>query len=169
MLLIGASMGAVVSAQSNTVYYACINKSSGGIRMAKADQSCSANEDKIHWNQEGQPGAQGPAGATGPEGAQGPAGLTNVTVRESDVINAVAGQYADREASCLPGEKATGGGHYTGGGYGGSGGIDAGIMIVSSRPNVNSGTPTSWEVQGYNTRPSGAMTFVAYVICVSSQ
>jgi hypothetical protein len=78
-------------------------------------------------------GPQGPAGAQGapgPAGAQGPAGATNVTVRVGPV------DLGGSVAECNPGERAVGGGGFTG---------DTGGYLYNSTPLENPGeTPTAW-------------------------
>jgi Collagen triple helix repeat (20 copies) len=60
----------------------------------------------------GAAGPQGPPGPEGPQGAQGPPGATNVTGRFSEVVESGPGapQTIVATASCLSGERATGGG-----------------------------------------------------------
>jgi hypothetical protein len=63
-----------------TMFYACVNNSSGTIFMVASDQACKTNETRIVWNQEGPmgpagpPGPHGEAGPPGPQGLQGPQG-----------------------------------------------------------------------------------------------
>lgn len=68
---IGVGAGAMVGAQSATIYYACVNNSSGTIKMVAASTTCGNNEVRVEWNQQGPagvPGAAGPAGANGLDG-----------------------------------------------------------------------------------------------------
>jgi microcystin-dependent protein len=62
----------------SVVYYACVNKSSGTIKVFMEETPCKNNEVAITWNSEGGPpgpiGPQGPIGPTGPEGPIGPTG-----------------------------------------------------------------------------------------------
>jgi len=60
-----------LDAQSTTVY-ACVNNSSGAIKVVGASTACQSNETLNTWNVTG---AQGPAGADGPTGATGPQGI----------------------------------------------------------------------------------------------
>ena len=81
LVLIGAATVAVASLSG--VGYAAIPGSDGTISACKdskgalkvidaeAGQTCSANQQHLAWNQQGQPG---PQGAPGPAGPQGPAG-----------------------------------------------------------------------------------------------
>ncbi len=90
-MLIGTLIGAgsfALADGNDTVYYACVNNSSGTIHMADAGESCKNNETLISWNQQGPQGAtgaqgeigpQGPAGTSGEQGAQGPQGPEGAT------------------------------------------------------------------------------------------
>jgi hypothetical protein len=71
---IGIGAGAMVGAQSNTVYYACVNNSSGTIKMISATATCGQNEIRVEWNQQGPQGLPGPQGEQGPQGLQGEQG-----------------------------------------------------------------------------------------------
>src|SRR3984957_96631 len=71
---------------STVTYYACINNSSGAIRIVTKSTTCKSSEHKIQWDQTGPEGPKGPQGpqgtqgakgATGPQGPQGPPGLTS--------------------------------------------------------------------------------------------
>ncbi len=53
---------------------ACVNKSSGSVRIIGASQSCGSAENALSWNVAGPTGPAGPAGATGPTGPAGAAG-----------------------------------------------------------------------------------------------
>lgn len=71
--LIAAQLPATAAA---VTYFACINNSTGAIRIVSQSTVCNTGEHKIQWNQTGPHGAQGPKGATG---AQGPKGATGAT------------------------------------------------------------------------------------------
>jgi hypothetical protein len=90
-------------------------------------------------------GARGPGGPQGAPGAPGTPGATNVTVRVG------AGAIGSSTASCSPGERAVGGGGLTPDSY-----------LDESRPQPESGTPTSW-VAGTD----DISTVTAYVICAA--
>jgi hypothetical protein len=60
----------MVLAQGTTIS-ACVNRSSGGIKIVASGASCPANSDLYTWNQAG---PQGPAGPPGPQGSEGPQG-----------------------------------------------------------------------------------------------
>lgn len=70
MLLVG-----VTSARGDSpVYYACVNDSSGEIKIVQEGDQCKKNETLIQWNQIGLQGPVGPQGEQGPVGPQGPQG-----------------------------------------------------------------------------------------------
>jgi Collagen triple helix repeat (20 copies) len=106
----------------------------------------------------GAAGARGPAGARGAIGERGPAGApgapgaTNVTVRLGpDALG-------DSVATCLPGERATGGGGFV---------TDPGAAyLFDSSPTVPSGTPVDWEAEA-ELVAGGAAMVTAYVICAA--
>jgi hypothetical protein len=54
-----------------TTYYACVNNTTGAVRIVTSTTTCNPTEHRIAWNQAG---PQGPAGAQGPTGLQGPPG-----------------------------------------------------------------------------------------------
>src|SRR5215217_3701431 len=73
------------------VIHACINNSSGTIKIVGPTAACAANEQAVDWNAVGQPGPPGPqgpkgdkgdpgaAGALGPAGSPGPKGDPGLT------------------------------------------------------------------------------------------
>jgi len=63
-----------VLAESTTVYYGCVTKTTGVLRIVGASNTCKSNEYVISWNQMGPAGPQGLAGPQGPAGPEGPAG-----------------------------------------------------------------------------------------------
>ncbi len=79
-LVAGIAFGAgsiAVADADDVTYHACVNNSSGTIKMTGASGVCANNEQRIVWNQEGPqglPGAAGEPGATGPAGEPGAAG-----------------------------------------------------------------------------------------------
>lgn len=78
-VLVMAAIFGVSSAwaeENSVTYYACVNNSSGTIKMVDENKACSNNEVKISWNQVG---PKGDTGATGPAGPQGPKGDTGAT------------------------------------------------------------------------------------------
>lgn len=77
-LIVGVAVGAgtvvIAGDTGDTVYRACVNSSSGTIKMSSANDTCATNEQLIVWDQQGPTGATGPAGPAGPMGPAGPAG-----------------------------------------------------------------------------------------------
>lgn len=68
----GVGMGAMVAAQGNgEMYYACVNNSSGTIKMTSSTGTCATNELRIEWNKEGPQGIPGIPGAKGDQGEPG--------------------------------------------------------------------------------------------------
>lgn len=73
LVLAGAATWA--GAQSDDiVYYACVDNSSGKIKMIGPEDACAKNEQHAVWNSRGPAGPAGPAGADGEDGASGPRG-----------------------------------------------------------------------------------------------
>jgi hypothetical protein len=70
------SIQRVVAENNTTTYYACINNSSGTIKMIDESKTCANNEVKIEWNQVGPKGDKGDTGNTGPQGEPGAKGDT---------------------------------------------------------------------------------------------
>jgi Collagen triple helix repeat (20 copies) len=64
---------------ATVTYYACINNSTGAVRIVSQSTVCNTGEHKIQWNQTGPQGPQGPQGPKGATGAQGPKGATGAT------------------------------------------------------------------------------------------
>src|SRR5688500_11366737 len=65
--------------------YACVNNSSGTIKIVTQIESCAAGATRYDWNSvgiQGPTGAEGPTGATGATGAIGPTGATGPTGAE---------------------------------------------------------------------------------------
>jgi len=72
----GSAVAAFAVATPSTIY-ACVNNSSGTIKVIDAVTACGTNEIKLEWNTAGPQGATGATGATGapgPQGAPGPHG-----------------------------------------------------------------------------------------------
>jgi collagen triple helix repeat protein len=75
-LLVSAGVAYATIPDSSGQYHACVHKSSNQVRIIDHDtgENCKQNEQHVHWNQVGPPGAPGPAGPPGPPGPAGPAG-----------------------------------------------------------------------------------------------
>src|SRR5437588_9701992 len=61
------------AADSNLIR-ACVNKTSGNIRIVAPGVACANNETLLEWSKNGPTGARGPTGLRGPTGARGPTG-----------------------------------------------------------------------------------------------
>jgi hypothetical protein len=59
---------------SATIYYGCVNNSTGDIRIVSKSTVCKSTEHKISWDQTGPQGPKGPQGPVGPQGPKGPQG-----------------------------------------------------------------------------------------------
>jgi len=80
--IVGASTVGLAGAITTGLIYACVNNSSGTIKIVSATTECSNNEIQLVWNAQGVAGPTGPAGptgATGPTGPTGPQGPTGAT------------------------------------------------------------------------------------------
>jgi Collagen triple helix repeat (20 copies) len=67
---------APISADAQQIF-ACVNATSGAVRIVAQGAACRTPESLVTWNvvgPQGPPGPAGPAGALGPPGPQGPAG-----------------------------------------------------------------------------------------------
>jgi len=62
------------AAAEENVIHGCCSKFWGRLRIVKSPKQCKRWETPISWNQQGQPGEQGPMGPEGPAGPQGPEG-----------------------------------------------------------------------------------------------
>lgn len=78
VLAIGLALalaGLTTSADAQTVIvYACVNNSSGTVKIVAPNATCQNNETLRTWNTVGPVGPTGPAGYTGATGPQGPPG-----------------------------------------------------------------------------------------------
>jgi hypothetical protein len=79
LLLQTAVVSAISTPQSSTIYYACVNNTSGAITIVSKSTKCPTGSHKIQWNQQGPIGPQGVQGPTGPTGPQGPQGVQGPT------------------------------------------------------------------------------------------
>lgn len=66
--------GVAVWADSSPVYYACVFRGSGVMRLVSQDADCTRGEYEISWNQVGAKGDKGDPGPAGPQGLQGEPG-----------------------------------------------------------------------------------------------
>ena len=72
--LIGTSTVGLATAVTTGLIYACVNNSSGTIKIVSATTLCANNEIQLVWNAEGLTGSTGATGPTGATGATGPTG-----------------------------------------------------------------------------------------------
>ncbi len=108
----------------------------------------------------GERGPAGPAGPTGAIGPRGPAGATNVVVR-SGSATAARGQLVTAVASCLSGERATGGGWQF------RAGTFSSVSVLDNMPIAGAnGIPTGWQISFRNIDEYPA-EIVAKVHCAS--
>lgn len=98
-------------------YYACVNESSGVLRMVSANTTCGAHEQPISWNQTGPQGPMGPQGPAGPQGPQGVAGLNGANgvsgytvITKTQQLPGGPLNHLSLSADCPSGEHAIGGG-----------------------------------------------------------
>jgi hypothetical protein len=77
--IIGSTAIGLAGAAATGVIDACVNNSSGTIKIVSATAQCANNEIRLVWNADGVAGATGPTGATGATGATGPTGATGAT------------------------------------------------------------------------------------------
>jgi hypothetical protein len=78
-VIIATSTVGLATAVTTGMIYACVNNSSGTIKIVSATTACATNEIQLVWNVDGIAGATGPAGATGATGPTGPSGTPGAT------------------------------------------------------------------------------------------
>ena len=71
---IGATSAPIGAARAADQIYACVNASSGEIKLVAQNAACKNNETLVVWNVVGPQGMIGPAGPVGPQGPIGPIG-----------------------------------------------------------------------------------------------
>jgi hypothetical protein len=151
---------ALFIALSGTAYAATLPRNSVGTAQLKKNavttakvknRSLLAKDFKSGQLPAGPRGPQGAQGVQGVQGAPGAPGATNVTVREG------AAATGTSTASCVAGERATGGGGFT---------PAATSFLWESAPVQTSGTPTTWSASAQDTAGTD-VTVQAYVICAA--
>ncbi len=94
---VGIGVGALAVAGGNeATYYACVNNNSGTIHVIDVSGTCTHNEMRISWNQQGPSGPQGipgADGASGPQGPTGPAGQDGADGTFSGTFTSSSGAY----------------------------------------------------------------------------
>ena len=92
IVLVGGVTWAFAS-DGNTIH-ACVNKSSGEIKIVDSSDDCKDNEQYLEWTivgPQGPPGPQGPQGDTGPQGPQGATGPSGPPGPTGPTANLVLG------------------------------------------------------------------------------
>ena len=82
--VLGVSTAGIASAITTGLIYACVNNSSGTIKIVDATTACSSNEIQLVWNAEGVAGPKGDKGDAGPKGepgARGPSDAFTVSAK----------------------------------------------------------------------------------------
>jgi hypothetical protein len=76
LAVLAVGVGSAIAAiPNNGMYYACLTKSTGAIKVINYPKvKCAKGTTLIKWSQQGPAGPTGATGATGPKGDQGPAG-----------------------------------------------------------------------------------------------
>jgi hypothetical protein len=144
------SFGSLYSAfgtSHDTTYYACLYAGSLS-QVGTAPPANCGRGTMINWNSEGVQGVQGPSGAT------------NVVVRSNSPLggNVEPGDNTAVSRNCEEGERATGGGYFTG---------SSQMNVFSFQPITNpDDVPTGWAATVRNTGPNPTQ-FILYVVCAS--
>ena len=135
-------------ARADSIVYACVNDSSGRVRIVAAATTCLGGEHAVQWSITGPQGPQGPQGAQGPQGPQGPpgsqgpqgpSGATNV-----QYISAQGSSGTAVRAFCPAGMKVTGGGGFV---EGGSDALRQSFPISDTSGTIAFGTiAVGWQV-----------------------
>jgi hypothetical protein len=148
------------------VIYACVNNSSGTVKIVAADTVCHQNSTLVHWNQEGIPGqdgtdgVDGQDGTDGQDGADGQDGVAGISgyeqVARAQIYTDVSeGLFMTVGVTCPDGKKVLGGGA--------SGFITAGTHLVASNPSL--ADESGWDVIFQATRAASTISLSAYAIC----
>ena len=143
---------------------ACVNNSSGTIKIVSAPTQCSNNEIRLVWNADGVAGPTGPEGPTGPTGPQGLAGATGPQGPAGPVILHYRSNssHGGVKVFCLPGEKVTGGGGIVG--------SELGAVMRSSYPISDASGLVATEdlAIGWQVTTNNIDAYVAaFVICAA--
>jgi hypothetical protein len=165
LLAIVLIAGVAWASAQDDVYYACVNNSSGTIKMIAADTDCQKNWTKIEWNRTGPPGSPGADGADGADGAQGPPGPPGPPGVLGFYV--VEGEWSSGNdewiwslAYCASGDQVVGGGWSAC-----ETNPPTEYDITMNLPNdATPPTKDSWAVRGYVSGP-GAACLRAYAVC----
>ena len=77
--LVGTTTIGFAAATTAGVISACVNNSSGAVKIVGPTDTCPNNWSAVSWNAEGPAGPAGPTGAAGPKGDTGAVGATGAT------------------------------------------------------------------------------------------
>lgn len=175
MLSVGASW-VHAHGGDGALIHACVNTSSGGLKIVGPNDTCSGNEVALDWNIQGIQGPQGPQGEKGDkgdpgiQGPQGPQGLQGLPglngTNGTNGTNGVSGWEMKTDsvstanaitaltAVCSSGKKVVGGGYS----------IQDGDTIQGSRPTS---AGNGWQSMALQTGASPGPRTV-WAICVNA-
>jgi hypothetical protein len=88
--IVGTATIGFAGAITTGLIYACVNNSSGTIKIVSPTTNCANNEILLVWNGEGTQGPAGPTGPTGATGATGPAGSFSGTFTSPNGLCSIA-------------------------------------------------------------------------------
>jgi parallel beta-helix repeat protein len=98
------------AAAQQTVLYACVNTSSGEVKLVSPGTACHNNWTLVMWNVTGSQGPAGPVGPTGPAGPVGPigpAGPLGIPVPVAVTVDCSAGQSITNVLQTVSGSPLT--------------------------------------------------------------
>ena len=112
VVTLGAST-AHAAIPSNGVYYACLTKSTGALKVINYPKvKCAKGQQLLKWSQQGPAGAQGVQGPAGPVGPSGPAGASgsstwgDIANKPADLVDGQIGwgEVANKPADLVDGQ-----------------------------------------------------------------
>jgi hypothetical protein len=137
---------------SSDVIRACVNSSSGEMKVLTAGAECAKHEVLLQWNVVG---PAGPAGPSGPPGPVGPAGPTNVQVYFAQASGVSARVF------CPVGTRVVGGGALS---TSANDALSQSFPIDPTGGNASGSDAAGWQAATVNF----AGTVQAFVLCASS-
>ncbi|HKS92931.1 MAG TPA: hypothetical protein VJQ83_13445 [Tepidiformaceae bacterium] len=105
---VGVTFALADGSPSPTTYYACVNNSSGTIKMVEASTACSKNEQKIDWAQ-GASSSQAYVVRTGVRGFQDAGSSSSLVVAELDGLPAGSYTVTAEETTSFSADSTNGG------------------------------------------------------------
>jgi hypothetical protein len=169
VLLAGTlSAGAVLyvhakSASPPQVIHACVNNSSGTVKIVGATDTCKGNESTLSWNQQGPKGDQGIQGI---QGVQGPPGVSGYYRSFYEIPLGLSlspgSESGTNTVHCGPGFKVLGGGASLT-----QNNPNGGAIVISQSYPVSD---SDWVVVFANPSAAtvGATVVVVYAICATA-